>query len=67
MLEDSCFSKDTNYMKMCITVEPWYKEPLYNGVLGTMSYFLTPVTVKYMAIWNRTSLSSQHCWHDGEL
>ena len=49
MLEDSCFSKDTNYMKMYITVEP-YKEPLYNGVLGTTNYFLTPVIVKYMAM-----------------
>ena len=45
-------------MKMYITVELRYNEPLYNEVLGiTINYFLTrPKIVKYMAISKRTSM-----------
>ena len=58
MLEDSHSRKDTFDMKMYITVELRYNEPLYNEVLSTtMNYFLTrPKIVKYMAISKRTSM-----------
>ena len=40
MLEDSHSRKDTFDMKMYITVELLYNEPLYNEVLGiTINYF----------------------------
>ena len=58
MLEDSHSRKDTFDMKMYITVELRYNEPLYNEVLGiAINYFLTrPKIVKYMAISKRTSM-----------
>ena len=37
------FSKKGN-----VTVEPRYKEPLFNEVLGVTNDFFTPVLVKYM-------------------
>ena len=36
---------------LCITVEPWYSEPLYNEVLGKVNDFLCPSNNE---IWKRT-------------
>ena len=58
MLEDSHSKKDSFDLKMYITVELVYNEPLYNEVLSTtINYFLTcPKIVKNMGISKRTSM-----------
>ena len=43
-------------MKMYITMEPRYNQRLFKEVVGIRSYFFTPIMVKCIAIWNRTSI-----------